>query len=137
MSTPSSLPNDILLVLDKLPDGQGVSERHAAAILGLSVSKLQKDRVKGAGPRFVKNGKTKFARVTYLLGDLRHYQQAHTHQSTSTYLTNNLNLSELGLARPFAVFGSSVRGFLDSLSAEPDEIAWLSHEEAKARGWRP
>jgi hypothetical protein len=119
-----TLPEGILLDLAKLSDGQGVSEKHAATILGISVSKLQKDRVRGSGPRFVKHGRTKFARVTYRLGDLRIYQDENCHQSTSSYFKMEVDLGELGFIRPFAVFSGVIRDFVESLSEEPDEIVW-------------
>src|ERR1051325_4936909 len=81
----TSLPSALAEALGRLPDDQAVSEKHAAVLLGLSVSKLQKDRVKGGGPRFVKHGPTKFARVTYRLGDLRTYLRENTRTSTSAY----------------------------------------------------
>jgi hypothetical protein len=132
MSTLPSLPNDIRLALDQLADDRGVSEKHAAAILGISVSKLQKDRVRGSGPRYVKHGKTKFARVTYRLGDLRSYQRENTHQSTSTYLEAEGGLSELGLLKPYALLRGMLRGFIDSIGDDPDEIVWRASNDARS-----
>jgi hypothetical protein len=134
MSIPRTLPSEIRLTLDRLPDGQGVSEKHAATILGVSVSKLQKDRVKGWGPRFVKHGETKFARVTYRIGDLRAYQDQHTHQSTSTYLAPEASLGELGIERPYAATKGRLQDFLATLSEDVDEIVWLTAEEASYLG---
>lgn len=126
------LPTDILLELDTLPDGRAVSEKHAAVILGLSVSKLQKDRVNGGGPKFVKYGQGKGGRVAYLLGELRSFLRERTRESTSAYLATDGVLGELGLARPYAVVGGSIREFLNSLTDEPDDIVWLTADEAAA-----
>lgn len=51
----------------------------AAAWLGLSSRTLDRFRVEGRGPRFVKLGK----RVFYLESDLREYVDRCRHQSTS------------------------------------------------------
>lgn len=131
--TPSTLPTDISLKLERMSDDIAIGEKHAAVILGLSVSKLQKDRVKGSGPKFVKNGNTKFARVTYRMSDLRAYQQANTHQSTSTYLADAPDLAEFGLVRPYAVCQGHLREFIESLSMDAEEIIWLSKQDAAKR----
>jgi hypothetical protein len=127
------LPADILQKLDTLPDTIGVSEKHAAVILGVSVSKLQKDRVKGGGPRFVKVGEGKGGRVSYLLGELRAFLRRRSHASTSTYLATDMDLSELALARPYAVSAGQLKDFVNTLGEEVDDIVWLTREEHRKR----
>jgi helix-turn-helix protein len=56
-----------------------MDEDKAAALLLLSVRTLQRFRVEGRGPTFVKLGK----RVFYTETDLRAYVEASRHQSTS------------------------------------------------------
>jgi hypothetical protein len=55
--------------------------RGAAAHLACSASYLEKCRVTGAGPRFLKIGKA----VRYRLADLDAFAEARAHGSTSEY----------------------------------------------------
>jgi len=56
-------------------------EKEVAPILRVSVSWLQKARVRGTGPSFVKIGR----KVFYRLCTIQAYQVANVHMSTSTY----------------------------------------------------
>jgi predicted DNA-binding transcriptional regulator AlpA len=56
-----------------------IREADAARILGLSVSTVQKYRVRGGGPAFMKLGH----RVVYELGDLEEWKRARRVHSTS------------------------------------------------------
>ena len=56
-----------------------ITEDRAAELLGLSPRTLQRFRVEGRGPQFVKLGK----RVVYLETDLRAYVEASRRRSTS------------------------------------------------------
>lgn len=56
-----------------------LNEDRAAEILGVSVRTLQRQRVRGDGPRYVKIGK----RVLYREEDLQAYIEGSTRQSTS------------------------------------------------------
>jgi predicted site-specific integrase-resolvase len=60
-------------------DGLVISEERAAQSLGLSARTLQRWRVEGRGPRFVKLGK----RVAYTEQALRDYVDKNQHGSTS------------------------------------------------------
>ncbi len=57
------------------------NSREAALILGISYSKLTKDRIFGRGPKFIRLGK----RVVYRPEDLELYLSQNLHQSTSEY----------------------------------------------------
>lgn len=56
-----------------------LNEDRGAEILGVSVRTLQRQRVRGDGPRYVKIGK----RVLYREEDLQAYIESSTRQSTS------------------------------------------------------
>ena len=64
---------------DNAPDGEYVCVDAAACILGLSKSYLNKARVTGSGPPFVKFG----AAVRYRVETLREWAAARTRCSTS------------------------------------------------------
>ena len=57
-----------------------LSEHRAAELLGLSVRTLQRFRVEGRGPRYLKLGKK---RVAYAESDLTEYLDGCRRQSTS------------------------------------------------------
>lgn len=58
---------------------QLITEAEAAALLSVSKYKLQQDRVKGQGLRFIRIGRS----VRYRLDDIEEYLDAHTFRSTS------------------------------------------------------
>lgn len=66
-------------MLNNLPAYQLINEKEAAAILRVSVSKLQKDRMTGCGLRYVSYGKC----VRYRLDDIATFIEANTRLSTS------------------------------------------------------
>lgn len=57
----------------------------AADFLRLSIRTLERYRVEGFGPRFIKVGRGKRARVLYRLSDLRAWLDGSVHQSTAEY----------------------------------------------------
>jgi hypothetical protein len=57
----------------------------AADFLRLSIRTLERYRVEGTGPRFIKVGRGKRARVLYRLTDLRAWLDGSVYQSTSEY----------------------------------------------------
>lgn len=58
-----------------------LSVNEAARKLGLSVSWLNKARITGGGPAYLKLGR----RVFYSIGDLEAWVAAHRRRNTSTY----------------------------------------------------
>lgn len=56
-----------------------LTTRQAAAYLGMSKSTLEKLRVKGGGPRFIKRGRS----IRYLVADLDAWDEANKRASTS------------------------------------------------------
>jgi predicted DNA-binding transcriptional regulator AlpA len=59
--------------------------KEAAARTGLSASTLNKMRMTGAGPKFIRLGKR---RVAYAVEDLNHWLEANTHASTTEYVAS-------------------------------------------------
>jgi hypothetical protein len=57
----------------------------AAAFVRLSPRTLERLRVQGTGPRFIKAGKGKRARVLYKAADLQEWLEETTFRSTSEY----------------------------------------------------
>lgn len=57
----------------------------AADFVRLSPRTLERLRVQGTGPRFIKAGKGKRARVLYRAADLQDWLNATVYQSTSEY----------------------------------------------------
>ncbi len=60
-----------------------LTQREAATLLRLSERTLERYRLSGTGPAFVKLGR----RVVYRASDLLAFAQAHTHRSTSEFQT--------------------------------------------------
>lgn len=58
-----------------------LTQREAAALLRLSERTLERYRLSGTGPAFVKLGR----RVVYRAADLDAFAQAHTYRSTSEF----------------------------------------------------
>lgn len=58
-----------------------LNEKQTAHLLGCSVYKLQRDRIKGTGLRFVKIGRS----VKYQLADIEAYIASRVFTSTSEY----------------------------------------------------
>jgi hypothetical protein len=109
--------NDPIIVnLDKLPDDKLMTEGHLAFLLDVSVSKLQKDRVAGRPPRYVKIR----GAVRYRVGDYRNYIREHT--VTSTAHANTIYLAGMGGGTPYGRVGSTIYGFIESLDLEIDEV---------------
>lgn len=63
---------------------QLLTEKETAVLLGVSISKLQQDRIKGAGIRYVKLGKA----VRYRLDDIAAFIETNTFQSTAAVEEN-------------------------------------------------
>lgn len=59
---------------------QLINEKEAAALLSVSVYKLQKDRITGQGLRYVSYGRCV---VRYRLNDIANFIEANTRRSTS------------------------------------------------------
>lgn len=125
---------EFLARLDKLPDSQLLREEHVASWLDVSVSKLQKDRLKGGGLRFFKPG----GAVRYRVGDIRQYLKRVDHGSTSEYTTANFvtHLELHGPRLPFFRVDGKLYNFFDSLSLDQDigEIIWLDQREQREKG---
>lgn len=117
--------DQFLRKLDDLPNDQLITEKHLGAWLVVSASKLQKDRVKGEGPRYVKvNGA-----VRYRVGEVRRYIAENAHASTSSLsqsYTMEVDLAELGLAAeiPYARVGGVLKDFFATLDEDIDQIVW-------------
>lgn len=111
--------DEFLERVDKLPDSQLITEQHLGVWLSVSVSKLQKDRVKGEGPKHVKVR----SGVRYKVGDVREYIAANTHASTSTHFATHASELELGMV-PYAMVGGIERDFFDTLDQNVDQIVW-------------
>lgn len=62
-----------------------LNSQEAADILRISIRTLERMRVEGSGPRYLKAGKGLRARVLYRLADLDAWLQHHTYTSTSEY----------------------------------------------------
>ncbi len=62
-----------------------LKSREVAAILQLSVRTLERMRVDGSGPRFLKAGRGKRARVLYQMSDVTGWLEGHAYHSTSEY----------------------------------------------------
>jgi len=67
------------IIPQKLADYELMTEKETAALLGVSVSKLQKDRIKGSGPSFVVLGRS----IRYKYKDMVSYIEANTFSSTT------------------------------------------------------
>jgi hypothetical protein len=59
----------------------------AAEFVRLSPRTLERFRVEGTGPRFIKAGRGKRARVLYRMRDLREWLERESYVSTSEYPT--------------------------------------------------
>jgi len=62
-----------------------LNSREVAVILQLSVRTLERMRVDGSGPRFLKAGRGKRARVLYQMSDVTGWLEAQAYHSTSEY----------------------------------------------------
>lgn len=126
--------DDFLTKLDSLADSQLITESHLAAWLQISVSKIQKDRVKGNGIPYRKPGGS----VRYCVGDVRKYLDQVAYTSTSGYqveFAQSIDLDDLGKGRPvpFAVVNGEVKDFISTLDQEIDEVVWLLPESQPAQ----
>jgi len=65
--------------MNDLQTYQLMTEKEAAALLAVSVSKLQKDRVKGGGLKYISYGKC----VRYRKSDIIEFIEMNTRNSTS------------------------------------------------------
>lgn len=73
------------LALPRSPSPAGttfLTQREAAALLRLSERTLERYRLSGTGPAFVKLGR----RVVYRASDLTAFAEEHTYRSTSEFL---------------------------------------------------
>jgi hypothetical protein len=64
--------------------------RGAAAHLACSASYLEKCRVAGGGPKFIKIGRA----VRYTLEDLDAFARAHVHDATAEYSRSDVSVSK-------------------------------------------
>lgn len=62
-----------------------MNTKSAAAFLCLSTQTLERMRLTGSGPVFIKLGRGRGAKVVYSLGDLDAWLQENRHSSTSEY----------------------------------------------------
>ncbi|MFM0455060.1 hypothetical protein PQR21_32175 [Paraburkholderia nemoris] len=119
--------------LDALPNSKLIDETTLADWLGESVSTLQKWRVSGNGPKFVKNPKS----VRYQVGAVRDWIEHNTVQSTSEA---SVRLSRFGGMSdglddpvPAIIINDVPTEFFRSLEAdeEPTGYAWVAvaHDE--------
>lgn len=74
-------------ILSKKPPVLFLDSHQAAAFLRLSPRTLEKHRVVGGGPRFIKFGR----RVVYKISELEEWAAAHTCCSTSDAIYNGLH----------------------------------------------
>lgn len=63
-----------------------LNSQEAADILRISIRTLERMRVEGSGPRYLKAGKGTRARVLYRHADLEAWLNARTYVSTSEYI---------------------------------------------------
>lgn len=102
---------------DKAPSSKLIDEQKLADWLGESVSTIQKWRVKGDGPKFVKNPKS----IRYKVGDVRDWIEKRTVSSTSEATVKGLLKWEVTM--PVMKYGQSIEiPFFQSLEIddEPD-----------------
>lgn len=66
-----------------------LNSQEAADILRLSIRTLERKRVEGTGPPYLKAGKGSRARVLYRLEDLEAWLKNHMFTSTSEYPSNS------------------------------------------------
>lgn len=127
------LKNSVPVDLDSLPSSKLIDETMLAEWLGESVSSLQKWRVSGSGPKFVKNPKS----VRYRVGDVRDWIAHNTVQSTSEATTR---LSRFGDTWdgfddpvPAIVVNNVPMGFFRSLDAieDPSGYTWVAAAREK------
>lgn len=64
-----------------------LNSQEAADILRISIRTLERMRVEGTGPRYLKAGAGTRSRVLYRLADLDEWLQGRSFHSTSEYLT--------------------------------------------------
>jgi len=106
----------VILNLDKLPADKLLTEKHLAFLLDVSVSKLQKDRVAGNPPPYVKIR----GAVRYRIGDYRAYVRERTVRSTAHADTIHFTGMEGGT--PYARIGRTIYDFIESLDRDVDEV---------------
>jgi len=106
----------VILNLDKLPADKLLTEKHLAFLLDVSVSKLQKDRVAGNPPPYVKIR----GAVRYRIGDYRAYVRERTVKSTAH--ADTIYFAGMEDGTPYARIGSTIYDFIESLDREIDEV---------------
>jgi hypothetical protein len=106
----------VILNLDKLPADKLLTEKHLAFLLDVSLSKLQKDRVAGNPPPYVKVR----GAVRYRIGDYRTFVRERTFKSTAHADATYFAGMEGGT--PYARIGSIIYDFIESLDREIDEV---------------
>jgi len=62
-----------------------MTSQEASDLLRISIRTLEKMRVEGTGPRYLKAGGGKRSRVLYLEKDIAEWLEEHAHRSTSEY----------------------------------------------------
>jgi len=72
-------------ITDAIPADRYLTTAEAAEFLRLSPRTLERLRVEGTGPRFMKAGRGKRARVLYCLRDVRDWLEGKSYLSTSEY----------------------------------------------------
>ena len=127
------LEKPVPIDLDSLPNSKLIDETMLADWLGESVSSLQKWRVSGNGPKFVKNPKS----VRYRVGDVRDWIAHNTVQSTSEATTRLSRFGDMwdGFDDPVpAIIVNNVpMGFFRSLDAieDPSGYTWVAAAREK------
>jgi hypothetical protein len=101
---------------DKLPADKLLTEKHLAFLLDVSLSKLQKDRVAGNPPPYVKVS----GAVRYRVGDYRNFVKERTVRSTAQ--ADCIHFAGMGGGEPYARVGSTIYGFIESMDMDIDEI---------------
>ncbi|MEO5655853.1 MAG: hypothetical protein ABIR00_07715 [Nitrosospira sp.] len=122
---------EFLTKLDNLSDSQLITEQHLSAWLQLSLSKIQKDRLKGGAIPFLKPG----GAVRYRVGEVRRYLKGVSYNSTSEYLTQCFATGEglmeeiYGPRLPFFLIQGKLHGFFETLEQDVGEVRWLNKKE--------
>lgn len=62
-----------------------LTSQEASDLVRISIRTLEKMRVEGTGPRYLKAGGGKRSRVLYLEQDIAAWLEEHAHHSTSEY----------------------------------------------------
>lgn len=118
--------------LDLLPNDKLMTEKHLAFLLEVSVSKLQKDRVAGNPPPYVKVR----GAVRYRVGDYREFVKANTVASTSAADSRRLQFAGADGGTPYALIGDTIYDFLGTLDRDVDDVLVGNVATFRAMGYQ-